>query len=273
MKILVTGCAGFIGHHVCNKLIKLGHNVIGIDNLNKYYDPALKKNRLKETYRVQKKYRGTFKFIKSDICDRKKTKNIFSRSKFNKVIHLAAQAGVRYSLENPYAYFHSNLLGFGNIMQLTKDFKIPHFVYASSSSVYGLSKTLPFSEKLSDANRPLQIYAASKRSNELIAHAYSHLFKLKTTGLRFFTVYGPWGRPDMALFKFTESIIKNKKIKIFNYGKNIRDFTYIDDITDGIMKTLNNKKQSNFFVSAKYPPIAPGKPNPIAAKPLEVKSL
>jgi len=175
------------------------------------------------------------------------------------VIHLAAQAGVRYSIENPYVYFNSNLLGFGNIIEQAKKFKVKHFIYASSSSVYGLSKKMPYSESLSDSNHPLQVYAATKRSNELIAHAYSHLFNFKTTGLRFFTVYGPWGRPDMALFKFTRNIINNKKIKVYNHGKSTRDFTYIDDVVDATIKMLDrkhkyfkkNRKKTNYILTNK----------------------
>jgi len=250
MKILVTGCAGFIGSHVCDRLVYKGYKVVGIDNLNKYYDQNLKKDRLKKTFNFAKKNRGSFKFYKCDISNIKTTKNIFKKHKFDKVIHLAAQAGIRYSIENPHAYFNSNLLGFGNIIEQAKNFKVRHFVYASSSSVYGLSSSTPYSEETSDSDRPIQVYAATKRSNEIIAHAYSHLFKLKTTGLRLFTVYGPWGRPDMALFKFTKNILEEKKIQVFNYGENIRDFTYIDDIVDGILKASNRnrKKNKNDFV-------------------------
>ena len=185
MNVLITGCAGFIGHHVSNKLVRMGYDVVGLDNLNKYYDSDLKRNRLKETYKVEKKNKGSFKFFKCDICNIKKTISIFKKFKFKKVIHLAAQAGIRYSIKNPYVYFNSNLLGFGNIIEQAKNFRVKHFVYASSSSVYGLSKKIPYSEFYSDADHPIQVYAATKRSNELIAHSYSHLFNLKTTGLRF----------------------------------------------------------------------------------------
>ena len=247
MKILVTGCAGFIGFHTTIKLIKLGFNVIGIDNINNYYDKKLKKDRLNEILESQKKYKGKFKFYKIDICDEKKIIILFKKFKFKKIIHLAAQAGVRYSLKNPYVYLRSNQLGFGNLLQQSKNFKVKHFIYASSSSVYGATNKIPYEEHISDSDRPIQIYAATKKSNELLAHAYSHLFNFYTTGLRFFTVYGPWGRPDMALFKFTKNIIENKKIKVFNNGNSIRDFTYIDDITDGIVNTLKYKNKLKKF--------------------------
>ena len=243
MKILVTGSAGFIGFHVCKKLLSKGNEVIGIDNLNNYYDIDLKKNRNKILKKSKK-----FTFYKKNICD-KKIDKIFKKYKFKIVINLAAQAGVRYSLKNPYSYFESNLLGFGNIIELSKKYKVGHFIYASSSSVYGAEKKLPYNEKKSDTSSPIQVYAATKKSNELIAHAYSHLFKFKTTGLRFFTVYGPWGRPDMALFKFTKNILEKKSIEVYNNGKNIRDFTFIDDIVSGVVKTINKKnKLSNFEI-------------------------
>ena len=239
MKILVTGSAGFIGFHVCKKLIEKGNNVVGLDNLNHYYDQNLKKARLKILYKVAKNKKKKFIFFKADISKREKIKKKFSKYKFNKVLHFAAQAGVRYSLKNPAEYIKSNQIGFFNIIDLSKIYKIKHFVYASSSSVYGDNKKLPFSEN-SNTDKPRQIYAATKKSNELMAYSYSSLYKLKTTGLRFFTVYGPWGRPDMALFKFTKNIIKKKKITIFNKGNHERDFTYIDDVVNLTLLALNN---------------------------------
>jgi UDP-glucuronate 4-epimerase len=233
-KILITGAAGFIGFHLTSLLVKKGFFVIGLDNLNSYYDRNLKLDRLKEIQRISKK---KFKFYKVDISSNKKLQKIFKKEKIDIVINLAAQAGVRYSLENPSAYIKSNLLGFFNILQLSKDFDIKHLVYASTSSVYGMNKKLPFSEN-QGVNHPLQLYAATKRSNELMAHAYSNLYKLPTTGLRFFTVYGPWGRPDMALFLFVKNILSFKPIKVFNRGMHMRDFTYVDDIANGIYKVI-----------------------------------
>ena len=247
MKILVTGCAGFIGHHTCNELLILGYEVVGIDNLNNYYDPKLKKERLRNTFNLCKKTKGKFSFNKIDISNNKKLQIIFKKYKFKKVIHLAAHAGVSYSLKNPHVYFQTNLIGFGNLIELAKIYKIDHFIYASSSSVYGASEKVPYNEKKDSCNKPLQVYAATKKSNELVAYAYSHLFNLKTTGLRFFTVYGPWGRPDMALFKFTKNILINKKIDVYNNGNNIRDFTYISDTVSGIIKTLKNNKRLKKF--------------------------
>ena len=226
--ILITGCAGFIGFHVAEFFLKKKYSVYGIDNLNKYYDINLKKNRIK----ILKKYKK-FEFLKIDLSDKKKLEKIFKKKYFSKVINLAAQAGVRYSLENPEAYITSNLVGFCNLIEFSKTYKTKHFIYASTSSVYGMNKKQPLSER-DNVDHPIQFYAATKRSNELIAHAYSHLFNLPTTGLRFFTVYGPWGRPDMALFLFTKNILKNKPIKVFNYGDHVRDFTYIDDITKSV---------------------------------------
>ncbi|MAV05548.1 MAG: capsular biosynthesis protein CpsI [Candidatus Pelagibacter sp.] len=252
MKILVTGCAGFIGHHVSVKLMSLGYNVIGIDNIDNYYDPSLKKNRLKRAKNLNKSFRGKFKFIKLDLCNKKKLIFLFKKFKFKKVIHLAAQAGVRYSLLNPHKYINSNILGFLNILEGCRAIKCSHLIYGSSSSVYGANTKFPFSEK-QNANHPIQIYAATKRSNELMAHSYSHLFKIPTTGLRFFTVYGPWGRPDMALFSFTKKIKQNKKIKIFNYGKHERDFTYIDDVVKGIINVLKKGQKVNRKWNSKNP--------------------
>lgn len=244
-KILITGAAGFIGFHVCLKLLKLGKKVIGLDNLNNYYDPNLKLARLKI---LQKSKNFTFKKI--NLQDEKKLKKIFQNNKIEKVVNLAAQAGVRYSLINPKSYIETNLFGFFNLIDLSRKYKIKHFIYASTSSVYGLSTKMPFKES-STTDHPIQLYAATKKSNELIAHSYSYIYKLPTTGLRFFTVYGPWGRPDMALFKFTKNILSNKKIEIFNYGDHSRDFTYIDDIVQGIVKSINkipkSKKNFNFL--------------------------
>ena len=208
MSILVTGSAGFIGFHVCKKLLQDGNQVIGLDNLNNYYDPKLKKSRIDELKNIAKKNKRNFNFIKVDLVNFNKLEQIFSNHndknlKISIVIHLAAQAGVRYSIENPSAYVQSNLVGFCNIIEIAKKYNVDHFYYASSSSVYGGNKKLPF-EELDNVDKPISLYAATKKSNELIAHTYSHLFNLPTTGLRFFTVYGPWGRPDMALFKFTE---------------------------------------------------------------------
>ena len=238
-KILVSGSAGFIGFSVCKNLLEKGFNIIGIDNHNNYYDPAMKESRLNKL----EKY-SNYNHHRIDLVDRKKLDEIFKKYKPNKVINLAAQAGVRYSIKNPLAYINSNIIGFAHILENCREHKIEHLVYASTSSVYGANSKLPFSEHDS-ANHPLSVYAASKKSNELMAHSYSHLYQLPTTGLRFFTVYGPWGRPDMALFKFTKAILEGKPIDVFNHGKHTRDFTYIDDIVEGVIKTLDNPPQSN----------------------------
>ncbi len=235
-KILVTGCAGFIGFHVCRKLLSKGFFVIGLDNLNKYYDVNLKKNRLKELDKFSKS-KGQFLFFKSDLKDENSLKNISKVHLPKKVIHLAAQAGVRYSIENPSTYINSNLVGFGNILEFCKEIQVQHLIYASSSSIYGGNKKIPFSEK-DFVDYPVSLYAATKKSNELMAHSYSHLFKLPSTGVRLFTVYGPWGRPDMAPMIFTKSILSGKPIKIFNNGNMYRDFTYIDDVSEAILKLL-----------------------------------
>ena len=233
MKILLTGAAGFIGMHVASKLLKRGDSVIGIDNLNSYYDPKLKKERLKLLNNFER-----FNFKKIDISDADEIKNIFSKHKFDRVVHMAAQAGVRYSIENPSEYIKSNLLGFANIIENCRNNKVEHFVYASSSSVYGGNKKTPFKENHS-VDHPISLYAATKKSNELHAHVYSHLYGLPSTGLRFFTVYGPWGRPDMAIFKFTKNIFENKPIDVYNSGKMVRDFTYIDDIVEGVIRVTD----------------------------------
>ncbi|MDC3243062.1 NAD-dependent epimerase, partial [bacterium] len=234
MNILITGSAGFIGSELCLRLLKLGKKIIGIDNHNNYYDPKIKERRIERYYD-----NPNYTHFRTDLEDKKAIENIFEEFKPHQVVNLAAQAGVRYSIENPQAYINSNIVGFTNILECCRHYKIKHLIYASSSSVYGANTKMPFSEHDS-VNHPLSIYAASKKANELMAHTYSHLYQLPTTGLRFFTVYGPWGRPDMALFKFTKAILNEKPIDVYNHGKHTRDFTYIDDIIDGIVKTINN---------------------------------
>ena len=235
MSYLVTGTAGFIGFHVANSLLDKGIEIIGIDNLCDYYSVKLKTDR-----HAKLKARDGFTAIEHDLCDLAFLETIFKKYKPDRICHLAAQAGVRYSLINPFAYQRSNLEAFLNIIELSKKYEVKRFVYASSSSVYGGLQKLPFSEE-DRVDTPISLYAATKKSNELTAHCYSHLFKLNTVGLRFFTVYGPWGRPDMAMWIFTESILNNKPIKIFNYGKMQRDFTYIDDIVSGVIASLLNE--------------------------------
>ena len=244
-KILVTGAAGFIGFHLCKKLIKDGFSVIGIDNLNSYYDIKLKHDRLRLLFEYSQANNNNFIFEKIDIQNDNLLKSLFINHQPSKVVNLAAQAGVRYSLENPKAYINSNIVGFQNIIDCCKNFKIENFIYASSSSVYGGNTKIPFSED-DPVDHPCSLYAATKRSNELIAHTYSHLYELPSTGLRFFTVYGPWGRPDMAPMIFANSILKNKPIKIFNGGDMSRDFTYIDDIIFYLVKILNKPAYSDF---------------------------
>ena len=235
MKILVTGAAGFIGFHTAKKLIERGDVVVGFDNVNDYYDPELKEARLKELEQVARVCNGAWTFIRGDVAHEETVTRCFASHHFDRVIHLAAQAGVRYSLENPNAYVQSNLVGFTHILEACRHAKVPHLTYASTSSVYGANTKLPFSEH-DGVNHPLQFYAATKRANELMAHAYSHLFVLPTTGLRFFTVYGPWGRPDMALFLFTKAILAGEPIRVFNGGHHTRDFTYVDDIVEGVIR-------------------------------------
>ncbi len=237
--IIVTGSAGFIGFSLSTKLLDLGFNVIGIDNHNNYYDPKIKQDRC-----IRLEEYSNYKHYKADLCDNEALHEIFENHKPNKVVNLAAQAGVRYSMENPLAYINSNIVGFANILENCREQKIEHLVYASTSSVYGANTKMPFSEHDS-VNHPLSVYAASKKSNELMAHSYSYLYKLPTTGLRFFTVYGPWGRPDMALFKFTKAILNEKPIDVFNFGNHTRDFTYIDDIVEGIIKILDSPATMN----------------------------
>ncbi|MGF3215087.1 NAD-dependent epimerase [Facklamia sp. P12945] len=239
MKILITGAAGFIGFHLSKELLKESHEVIGIDNLNTYYDPAIKESRLD----ILNKYEN-FKFHKVDLKDKDAVDEIFKIYKPTHVINLAAQAGVRYSIENPYAYVDSNLIGFVNILEACRNYPVDHLMYASSSSVYGGNKIAPFSTN-HNVDHPVSLYAATKKSNELMAHTYSHLYGIPTTGLRFFTVYGPYGRPDMAYFSFTKDILAGKPIKVFNHGKMERDFTYIDDIVEGVVKLIEKVPTAN----------------------------
>ncbi|MBT7544453.1 MAG: NAD-dependent epimerase [Kordiimonadaceae bacterium] len=241
MKYLVTGAAGFIGHNACKVLLARGDEVVGLDNLNDYYDVQLKKDRLQQ---IRAMNSNGFLSIEMDLADRVGIEKLFKEHEFDKVVNLAAQAGVRYSIENPHAYIDSNIVGFINILEGCRHHHIKHLVYASSSSVYGANEAMPFSVH-DNVDHPLSIYAATKKSNELMAHTYSHLYGLPTTGLRFFTVYGPWGRPDMALFLFTRAILKGEPIKVFNYGKHRRDFTYIDDIVEGIIRTLDHNARVN----------------------------
>jgi UDP-glucuronate 4-epimerase len=238
MKILVTGAAGFIGYHTARQLLERGDEVVGLDNLNDYYDVSLKRARLSRL----EAYPG-FRFMKTDISDRRSMPAVF-REGFERVIHLAAQAGVRYSLEDPHSYVDSNVTGFLNILEGCRYNDIQHLVYASTSSVYGSHTKMPFSEH-EGVDHPLAIYPATKKANELMAHSYSHLFGLPTTGLRFFTVYGPWGRPDMALFKFTQAILEDRPIDVFNYGQHKRDFTYVDDIVEGVIRACDHVAEPN----------------------------
>ncbi len=237
MKVLVTGAAGFIGSALTLRLLDRGDTVIGIDNHNDYYDPALKEARLSRHAHHQ-----NYSHLRIDLADRDAIKACFETHKPQRVVNLAAQAGVRYSIENPLAYIETNILGFAHILEGCRHSGVEHLVYASSSSVYGANTTMPFSVH-HNVDHPLSLYAASKKSNELMAHTYSHLYNLPTTGLRFFTVYGPWGRPDMALFKFTKAILASEKIPVFNYGKHRRDFTYIDDIVEGVIRVLDQPAQ------------------------------
>ena len=249
MKILVTGTAGFIGFHEAKRLIDRGDTVVGLDIINDYYDINLKYNRLKDTgidkesveygKLIQSTKHDNYSFIKLDLNDKEGMDKLFKEQTFERVCHLAAQAGVRYSLTNPEAYIESNISGFLNVLESCRHNSVGHLTYASSSSVYGANESLPFSTS-DNIDHPISLYAASKKSNELMAHVYSHLFKIPTTGLRFFTVYGPWGRPDMALFIFTKAILEDKSIPVFNYGNMLRDFTYVDDIVEGITRVLDN---------------------------------
>ncbi|SFU05498.1 UDP-glucuronate 4-epimerase [Kosakonia arachidis] len=238
MKFLVTGAAGFIGFHASERLLQAGHQVVGIDNLNEYYDVSLKQARLDLLASPG------FSFHKIDLADRENMAQLFATEKFDRVIHLAAQAGVRYSLENPHVYAESNLIGHLNVLEGCRHNKVQHLLYASSSSVYGLNRKMPFSTEDS-VDHPVSLYAATKKANELMSHTYAHLYGLPTTGLRFFTVYGPWGRPDMALFKFTKAMLEGKSIDVYNYGKMKRDFTYIDDIVEAIVRMQEVIPQAN----------------------------
>ena len=246
MKILVTGAAGFIGMTTSLRLLARGDEVVGLDNLNDYYEVSLKENRLKRLTALP-----GFRFVKLDVGDRAGMEKLFTEEKFDKVIHLAAQAGVRYSIQNPHAYVDSNLVGFINVLEGCRHNQVQHLVYASSSSVYGGNTRMPFSEHDS-VDHPVSLYAATKKANELMAHTYSHLYGLPTTGLRFFTVYGPWGRPDMALFLFTKAILEGQPIDVFNHGNMKRDFTYIDDIVEGVIRVMDRNAAAN----PEYDPIA-----------------
>ena len=239
MKILVTGAAGFIGSTLSLKLLERGDEVVGLDNMNDYYDVSLKQARLDRLTP-----NNNFKFIKLDVADQAGMKEMFEQEKFERVVHLAAQAGVRYSLENPQAYVDANIVGFMNILEGCRHNKVANLVYASSSSVYGANTSMPFSIH-DNIDHPVSMYAATKKANELMAHTYSHLFGLPTTGLRFFTVYGPWGRPDMSLFMFTKNIIEGKPIDVFNYGDHQRDFTYVDDIVEGVTRCVDTIATTN----------------------------
>tara|TARA_R110001592_G_scaffold120444_1_gene324696 strand:+ start:3666 stop:4673 length:1008 start_codon:yes stop_codon:yes gene_type:complete len=253
VRILVTGTAGFIGSALAIRLLERGDEVIGVDNVNDYYDPSLKEARLDRL-----KVYDNFTEVRISLEDKPAIDKVFEDYKPNKVVNLAAQAGVRYSLENPQAYIDANIVGFTNILEGCRHHKVEHLVYASSSSVYGANESMPFSVH-DNVDHPVSLYAASKKANELMAHTYSHLFNLPTTGLRFFTVYGPWGRPDMALFMFTKNIIEGKPIDVFNYGKHQRDFTYIDDIVEGVIRTLDHTAQPNPDWSGKNPDSATSK--------------
>ena len=244
MTILVTGAAGFIGFHITKRLLREGFEVVGMDNLSPYYDVRLKEARLKELEDFSKKQSVKFFFFKDDLENKNFLTDLFRKYKFNKVVNLAAQAGVRYSIENPSSYINSNIVGFANLLEVCRRNDIENLIYASSSSVYGGNKRLPFSEE-HNVDHPVSLYAASKKANELMAHSYSHLYGIPTTGLRFFTVYGPWGRPDMALFLFTKSILKGEPIQIFNKGEMIRDFTFIDDITESLFRVINKEASSD----------------------------
>lgn len=235
MRVLVTGNAGFIGFHTAKRLLERGDSVVGVDAVNAYYDPAIKEARLSLLQQTADRIGGGYELIRGNLADRETTDVCFGSGAFDRVIHLAAQAGVRYSLVNPHAYVESNIIAFTNMLEGCRHGQVPHLTYASTSSVYGGSTSMPFSEH-KGVDHPLQFYAATKRANELMAHSYSHLFRLPTTGLRFFTVYGPWGRPDMALFLFTKNMLEGKPIQVYNHGKHTRDFTYIDDIVEGILR-------------------------------------
>ncbi len=262
MKILVTGTAGFIGFHLANRLMADGHEVVGLDCINDYYDTNLKYNRLafagiekdKVAYNslVQSNTYPNYRFIQVKLEDRENLQQLFASEQFEAVVNLAAQAGVRYSISNPYAYIDANVVGFMNLLECCRHNKVGHLAYASTSSVYGLNENIPFNPS-EPADHPMTLYAASKKANEMMAHVYSHLYGLPTTGLRFFTVYGPWGRPDMALFLFTKAILENRPIDVFNYGDMQRDFTYVDDIVEGLVRVVGNPAKPNPNWDAKNP--------------------
>jgi len=252
-KVLVTGAAGFIGSHLSHRLLAAGDEVIGLDNLNDYYDVSLKQARLE---RLTGK--TGFRFVTMDVADRSDMEQLFAEEQFDQVVHLAAQAGVRYSLQNPHAYIDSNIVGFTNILEGCRHNGIQHLVYASSSSVYGANESMPFSVH-DNVDHPISLYAATKKANELMAHTYSHLYGLPTTGLRFFTVYGPWGRPDMAYFLFTRAILAGETIDVFNHGKMRRDFTYIDDVVEGVVRVLGHAAEVNSEWDGKEPDPASSK--------------
>jgi UDP-glucuronate 4-epimerase len=252
MKVLVTGNAGFIGFHVAKSLLQRGDDVVGFDSVNSYYDPTLKEARLFKLQQTACTANGVYRFIRADLAERAHVEGCFAEHRFDRVIHLAAQAGVQHSVNNPHDYVQSNLVAFTNILEACRHGHTPHLTYASTSSVYGANTTMPFSEH-HGVDHPLQFYAATKRANELMAHAYSHMFTLPTTGLRFFTVYGPWGRPDMALFLFTKNILEGKPIKVFNYGNHTRDFTYVDDIVEGVIRASDKIAEPEVGWSASAP--------------------
>ena len=262
MKILVTGTAGFIGYHLANRLLARDDEVVGLDSINDYYDPELKYARLAEAgipreaiewnRPVQSTRHAGYRFVRMQLEDRDAMERLFATERFDVVVNLAAQAGVRYSLVNPHAYVQSNIVGFMNVLEGCRHTGVGHLVYASSSSVYGLNEKMPFSTR-DNVDHPVSLYAASKKSNELMAHTYSHLYGLPATGLRFFTVYGPWGRPDMALFLFTKAILEDEPIKVFNYGKLVRDFTYIDDIVEGVVRVIDHPPQGRPDWDGKQP--------------------
>lgn len=244
MKILVTGAAGFIGFHTTSRLLERGDEVVGFDSVNDYYDVDIKERRLEQLNNIAQETGSSFHFIRDNLANQAAVNACFEEHTFDRVIHLAAQAGVRYSIENPHSYVESNIIAFTNVLEACRYAQTPHLTYASTSSVYGANTRMPFSEH-DGANHPLQFYAATKKANEMMAHSYSHLFDLPTTGLRFFTVYGPWGRPDMALFKFTKSILADEPITVFNHGNHTRDFTYVADIVEGVIRASDQVAEPN----------------------------
>jgi UDP-glucuronate 4-epimerase len=252
MKYLVTGSAGFIGFHTVKRLLERGDSVVGFDSVNDYYDPSIKEARLALLEQIAQENEAEYDFIRENLAEQAQVDKCFNEHTFDRVIHLAAQAGVRYSLVNPHAYVESNLIAFTNILEACRHHQVAHLTYASTSSVYGANTKMPFSES-EGVDHPLQFYAATKRANELMAHSYSHLFKLPTTGLRFFTVYGPWGRPDMALFLFTKNILNGEPISVFNHGHHTRDFTYVEDIVEGVIRAADDIAQPDPMWSSDEP--------------------